>query len=454
MQTFSRLTISTLIALASLVGPSHAQTPRAYIIGGTDTSGPKIEVDDAVSGAFLGSFDYWGAGCGQFFSPGCDIWFEYAAPYSAAITPDNRFLWVPNTNRDDAHLGVFVVDTTTGEDFHVDPLYSVPVFSIAFSPNGKTAYLASIHGLEVMDVATRQIITTIPQSGFPFFVVLSPDGSRVYLSNSSGGIAVFNRATLAQIRYISTAPVPTLGAYFAVTPDGRKLFVSCATEVDVIDTQTLAVIATIPLPDAGPIAITLDGKRVFAAWGDLAIIDAATNSLVREIPVASALNGYHPEGLAITPDGRNAWIISRVSKVQVDTLNYSVQPLPPLCDPAHCSPEHRALVFENKPPAMLNSSFRLTGLSGGFESGGCAPGKNYLVNASWQNVSNTSILDAYPHVATLTGGNVVVDVSVSPAATQPVAPGQSLYATFTIRLASCSAFKFLTDVYGYKAAAP
>ncbi|SKC84620.1 cytochrome D1 domain-containing protein [Maledivibacter halophilus] len=82
-------------------------------------------------------------------------------------------------------------------------------------------------------------------------------------------------------------------------------------EVTVIDTSTNTVVNTIPIPTTDPndyavlIAITPDGKFAYVTNlnGFVSVIDTCTNTVVDTIKV-----GFNPIGIAITPDGRYAYV--------------------------------------------------------------------------------------------------------------------------------------------------
>ena len=100
----------------------------------------------------------------------------------------------------------------------------------------------------------------------------------------------------------------------AVSRDGSRLYVVSqpGNNVSVIDTATGQVIATIPVgvrPEG--VAITPDGKAAFVAvrvsayQGRLDRIDLTTNTVTGSISL-NGLNG--PKEIAITPDGTRAYV--------------------------------------------------------------------------------------------------------------------------------------------------
>ena len=66
-------------------------------------------------------------------------------------------------------------------------------WSVAFSPNGKKAYVANIDddNVSVISVATGDVVDTISVVEGPYSVAFSPNGKRAYVANvDSGNVAV------------------------------------------------------------------------------------------------------------------------------------------------------------------------------------------------------------------------------------------------------------------------
>ncbi len=142
-------------------------------------------------------------------------------------------------------------------------------------------------------------------------VAITPDGSNVYVgsdpqtSTTDPGVVSVIDTTTNPNKEIATIAVDRGVRSIAITPDGSKAYVTTAYSVAVIDTQTKAVIATIPIPIMGPImglgqgiAITPDGSKAYVATGSpyLGVIDTATNTVGSPINV-----GGQPYDLVIQP---------------------------------------------------------------------------------------------------------------------------------------------------------
>lgn len=99
--------------------------------------------------------------------------------------------------------------------------------------------------IEVMDVDTDSVITTIPAGNDPTWSVMRTDGAKVYVSNRlSANVTVIDAPSNTAI---ATVPVGSLPWDLAITPDGKKVYVPnrFGNSVSVIDTATNTVIKTI-----------------------------------------------------------------------------------------------------------------------------------------------------------------------------------------------------------------
>jgi YVTN family beta-propeller protein len=104
-------------------------------------------------------------------------------------------------------------------------------------------------------------------------------------------------------------PLPAAAAPFAYVANSFSANGGPGT-VSVIDTATNTVVATVPVgvqPEG--VAVTPDGKHAYVtnftglAIGTVSVIDTATNTVVATVPV-----GYGPTGVAVTPDGKHAYV--------------------------------------------------------------------------------------------------------------------------------------------------
>lgn len=182
---------------------------------------------------------------------------------------------------------------------------------------------------------------TIAVGNTPTFVAVSPTGRQAYVANGNAGVLTVVDTAINKV----TATVPiTVGPpqYLAFAPDGHRLYVSVFNDqqtihaVDVLDTASNTVIATIPQP-ARPFlpAVTPDGKRLFVPNHDIAavsVIDTATNAVIAQIKVPP-----NPHWVAFSRDGRFAYTADHESNVVsvIDTATLKVAAIIPVGTSPH-----------------------------------------------------------------------------------------------------------------------
>jgi YVTN family beta-propeller protein len=199
--------------------------------------------------------------------------------------------------------------------------------------------------VSVIDTATNTVVATIPVGSEPIGVAVSPDGSKVYVTNSNlgpGSVSVIDTATNTVVATIPVGSEPIGVAVSPVQrkrederergdggrrerePDGSKVYVANGAvfitngtflpgTVSVIDTAINTVVATIPV-GVGPfgVAANPDGSKVYVTNTELvptnvSVIDTETNTVVATIPVG--FGGVGPiAGVAVTPDGSKLYV--------------------------------------------------------------------------------------------------------------------------------------------------
>jgi YVTN family beta-propeller protein len=178
--------------------------------------------------------------------------------------------------------------------------------------------------LHIIDATTNKVIGEIKGIEAPHGLTVSPDGSRIYISEEADdSVIVIDGKTLQTIKRIKLSGNPNLTD---ITPDGRWLYVAIALTwndtsdfpaikaaksggVDVIDTQSLQNVKTIPLTGGvHDLNVTPDGKFVIAgasrgakpAANAMYVIDTKTNDLAWTLPMSPSPS---PMAISKKPDG-------------------------------------------------------------------------------------------------------------------------------------------------------
>jgi YVTN family beta-propeller protein len=102
-------------------------------------------------------------------------------------------------------------------------------------------------------------------------------------------------------------------AALSATPDGKTLFIACATADQVlqVDTATRKIIASIPMP-ASPsgLAVSLDGTRLFvtcaAPESKVCVVNVERQKIVGTIPA-----GHSATAPVLSPDGKTLYVCNR-----------------------------------------------------------------------------------------------------------------------------------------------
>jgi len=141
----------------------------------------------------------------------------------------------------------------------------------------------------------------------PAAVIPSPDGKTLYVACATASrVLVFDVVGGKVARSVKVLPNPT---GLCLTADGKRLFVTCAStesRVCVVDTLRGKVVEELP---AGHTAmapvLSPDGKTLFVCNrfnNDISVLDLTTQTELRRIPVRR-----EPVAAAITPDGK--WLL-------------------------------------------------------------------------------------------------------------------------------------------------
>jgi YVTN family beta-propeller protein len=196
---------------------------------------------------------------------------------------------------------------------------------VVVAPDGRHAYVSNLQRsggvVNVIDTTSNAVVDSITVSaptGLPHGLAMTPDGCQLYVvaetgeDTGQGAVKVIDVNTKATIATVAMAPCESQSDV-AITPDGRLAYVLDAAGFGpaVIDTTTHDV--SFPLRTGiacGRMAITPNGLLAYLVSDTVdsgEVYDLAT----RKIVTAFDLFGGHSTDVAVTPDGRHAYVTQR-----------------------------------------------------------------------------------------------------------------------------------------------
>lgn len=226
-----------------------------------------------------------------------------ALNHSIAQAPDGT-IWATDVLSD----SVGVIAPHSGRIVARIPVGLYPVH-IAFTPDGRRAYVTNYYGstVSVVDVRQRHVIATVAVGLEPHGLTISPDGRQVWVPCSlNGGLWIIDTRTNKVAGIVPTGLIPHAAA---VSPDGKTVYMteSGFGTLVIVDRTTRRVTGHVAIKTGSAmVVVARDGRRVYVsgqAGHVVTVVDARTRHFVARIPVGAA-----PHGLALTPDGRYLYV--------------------------------------------------------------------------------------------------------------------------------------------------
>ncbi|MEQ1835533.1 MAG: beta-propeller fold lactonase family protein [Candidatus Nitrotoga sp.] len=217
-------------------------------------------------------------------------------PYGLAISPDGRHVYVVAYYSNN----VSVIDTASNTVTATIPVGQRP-HGVVVSRDNKQVYVANYatNDITVIDATLNSVAATIPlpANSNPFGLAQTLDSSKLYVTGwSSNAVYVVDTARKA---VTATIPVGVRPVSAAVTPDASRVYVSnyngstSITSVSVIDAASNTVLTNIPLPSGvapSGVSVHPDGNWVYVAsysTGVVFVIDAASNTITNTVTVGT-----------------------------------------------------------------------------------------------------------------------------------------------------------------------
>lgn len=214
-----------------------------------------------------------------------------------------------------------VIDVATLEVVDSIPTGPSPEVFV-FSPDDKLIFVSNEEDttMEIIDVAAKIVVARVPTGAEPEGVINSVDGKTVFVTSEVADMV--HVVDIASARVTKNIIVGTRPRRFIVTPDGAELWVSdeLSSEVHVIDLATLEVSEVLSfLPpgfrpeDVTPVGMTItdNGSMVIISLGranHIAFVETKT----REV-LAYTLVGSRAWDVALSRDEKTAYVANGLS---------------------------------------------------------------------------------------------------------------------------------------------
>lgn len=279
---------------------------------------------------------------------------DYLSPINLAVSADGKRLYVVAQEAN----ALLIVDADNNKVVNRIGVGRQP-HSVVLSNDGQRAYVSNqwSDNVSVIDLSSQKVIDTLNTGNGPAGLALSADGHSLYAVNSySSDVSVIDLITGKELNRLTSGNNPT-GA--RLTPDGKYLFVTSrraviapygepvVSELTLIDDNTKRIseykkvesaymmenIAFTRSGDLGLVTLIrpknyIPSIQVEQGWmmtHGFGVIEPGKNGRITELLTDEPDSYYSdPFGIAITPDGKRAFISSSgtntISAIDIDSV--------------------------------------------------------------------------------------------------------------------------------------
>jgi YVTN family beta-propeller protein len=224
-----------------------------------------------------------------------------------AISPDETIALVAYSD----NACVEAIDLKNGNRQRIEGF--ITPRSIVFSPDGARVYISdsSMGLVKILDTKTFAVQNQIAIGPGSFGLALTPDGRKLYVNNEAAStVTVIDTVRQSPVKVIRGFSRPRQG--IVVSPDGAKVYVTNfgSGRVSVVNSSKDEIESEISGFDGiRAIRLTRDGRFLYGAnsgSNDVAVVDTGSGKIVATIPA-----GREPYGVTLSPDDRILYIANK-----------------------------------------------------------------------------------------------------------------------------------------------
>ncbi len=279
---------------------------------------------------------------------------DYLSPFNLAVSDDGKRLYVVAQEAN----ALLIVDAESQKVLKRINVEKKP-HSVILSHDGKRAYVSNqwADDVSVIDLESQKVVDSLLTGNGPAGLALSESGQYLYVVNTyTSNVSVIDLNTGKEIKRLTAGDDPT---GIKLSPDGKELFVTSrranivpygdpvVTELTIINDSTRRVVeykdmvsaymmenvAFTPTGDLGLVTLIrpknlIPAIQVEQGWmmtHGFGVIDRKNNNKVVQL-LTDEPNSYYsdPFGIAVTPDGKKAFISNsgadRISVIDIDSV--------------------------------------------------------------------------------------------------------------------------------------
>jgi phospholipase C len=187
-------------------------------------------------------------------------------------------------------------------------------YAVAATPDGTEVWVtdSGTNIVSVISTATNEVTATVVVGIYPHGIAITPDGTTAYVANTGpntgrGGSETVSVIDVASQSVKGTITVGEGPQVVTVSPDGSLVFVTCADGVYAIKTSNGSVSkARAELRHPHGVAVTPDGTQAYVTdseHDEVVVLDTSSLRAVGRVAV-----GKTPWNTAFTADGSSAYV--------------------------------------------------------------------------------------------------------------------------------------------------